>query len=326
MNDDICLSCHKVFSEKDSVVCCVECGTNYHLGDCSGTRTKRTNWKCPTCRTYAQRTVASSATDKVNTREDQSSFAKRLEVSTQTSKDEALDAKLDMITRMLTGLMPIQSKIDDLLEMKATVQNLELSVQVMSDKYDDLLAQLAEQNSDIKELKKKVRVLEETKVNMDDLMDIKSQLNDLDQYGRRNTIEIHGIPLENKEDLELKLEEIAVVLGIPSPIGSVEAVHRLPTKPDKIPPVIVKFANRKTRDTWMAKKKEMSNLQFQNRRIFFNENLTAINRQLYYQLRMKAKEAGYLHVWSKYGALYARKRDGDKPVRVFSVLDLEKIK
>lgn len=65
---------------------------------------------------------------------------------------------------------------------------------------------------------------------------------------------------------------------------------------------------------------------FENRKIYFNENLTAMDKELHYQVRMKAKEKKYQYVWSKCGVSYVRKTTGDKAIRIVSFSDLDNIR
>lgn len=74
------------------------------------------------------------------------------------------------------------------------------------------------------------------------------QLAHLSDYGRRNTVEKHGVPYSEAENLLSILEKISEFLEVPFSKNHLDAFHRIPNRPDK--PIIVKFANRWALDAW----------------------------------------------------------------------------
>lgn len=60
-------------------------------------------------------------------------------------------------------------------------------------------------------------------------------------------------------------------------------------------------------------------------KVYFNENLTRANRELFWMARSKAKEVKFKYVWVKGGKLFAKKEQGSALVRVNKVNDLENI-
>lgn len=59
---------------------------------------------------------------------------------------------------------------------------------------------IAEQESEIQDVKRRVTALE-SENNHDELNKLRTDMNELEQYNRRNNIEIHGVEQTVKEDL-----------------------------------------------------------------------------------------------------------------------------
>ncbi|KAG0445584.1 hypothetical protein HPB47_013632 [Ixodes persulcatus] len=162
---------------------------------------------------------------------------------------------------------------------------------------------MKEHDSDIKELKKKVNELEQER-KTDETAQIKTELNKLEQYGRMNNLEVHGLAETPNENLLDKLNTIADKIQAPRLTkDNVEAVHRVPNKAKKVPMVIVRFVNRNDRNMWLQIKQKLRR-EASADNVYLQENMTASNRKLFYDVRMKAKYLGYKFVWHKEGISY----------------------
>lgn len=313
--EDLCLHCKTSIRKEDSVLECNECHSKYHLGPCSGVteialRGKRPGfkelWKCQTCKGARLRLQS--------TPEGGQPSHEKLDVQQQ----------LTQIMSMLSVLAPLKQQVDELVTMKQTVMDIEKSVQSMSDSYDELLKKVKDHDSEIKDLKKRVSELENEKKN-DETNQLKKEINKLEQYGRRNNLEVHGLAESLNENLLEKLNKIADQIEVPRlTTDNVEAVHRIPTKTKKTPMVIVRFINRNDRDAWLKNKQKLrSGAEVDN--VYLEENLTASNRKLFFDVRTKAKHLGYKFIWHKEGCSYVRKREGDPTLRIENESDLAKI-
>lgn len=311
-NADTCLSCNELLPADGLFASCCECGYNYHLGSCSGLsegafrsrgKASKKAWKCITCKTVERRGGQSTGKQKCG-------------------QDSVLAEELAAINRKLAEILPIREKVEALMEIKNTINDIESSVQTMSNKYDELLNEMKGQKKDIVHLTKRVEKLE-LRTTDDEVRKLKQELNELDQYSRRQNMEIHGIPPVDGENLLNTLNTLASQLEL-SPLNeaSVDAVHRLPSRPNKIPPIIVRFTSRMTRDKWFAKKTE---LRTAHSSTYFMENLTAQNKRLLWLIKAKAAEMNYQFAWQKNGRMFVRKRAQDRVIRIEGEDDLVKI-
>nr|XP_054926568.1 uncharacterized protein LOC129384924 [Dermacentor andersoni] len=189
----------------------------------------------------------------------------------------------------------------------------------MSDTYDKLLEVSNRHDKEIELLRKRVDDIE---ANQDgqQIRKLRQELNDLSQYSRRQNMEIHGMPVTDGEDLLSKVNSLAVKLDLPTLVANdIEGLHRLPSQPDKVPVVLIRFANRSTKTDWISKRKECED------DIRFFDNLTASSRNLLWLAKMKAKEMKYAFVWSKEGKIYARKQPGARAIRIACEEDIDKM-
>lgn len=217
----------------------------------------------------------------------------------------------------------ISEKLEILTSLKGTVEGIEQSVQMMSEQYDEIMKQLACQNADIKNLKARVERIEEAKYE-DEISQLKDEMNELEWRSRRLNLEFHGIPQTNNENLLQQLNQVAAKISVPELTESdIVSAHRLPSKPGKIPGIIVRFGKQQTRDQWLEKKKELKRDQ---ETIFIQENMTRHNRALLHAARDWASTRRYQYVWHKDGKILIREKEGGRAIVVKNINDLPRIR
>lgn len=295
-----CLFCHEVFPKDESFLTCVDCEFSYHFGECSETNTTKAknaaakkSWTCPTCRI-------------AKTRGGQEQEKSKQSKETKDHEDGNL-------------LAQINKKLAALMEMKSTVENIEKKVQSVSDQYDGLLAEMRSQRQEITYLKERIEKVENA--DNKETTQLKRKINDLEQYSRQQNLEIHGLPWTVNENLLEKLNDLALELDLP-PLSEqeLEGLHRLPTKPEKTPVVLLRFFSRATRDRWLQKKGQLRGNKPQ-----IYENLTAQNKRLLWLVKAEAKANNYQYTWQKNGKIFVRKKTGDCAIRINSEDELAKI-
>ena len=137
------------------------------------------------------------------------------------------------------------------------------------------------------------------------LRETQNSLDDLEQYGRRNCLILHGCPdqpvggkypvfesyVTNKLNSELDLE-----YQIRS--NDIDICHVLPSRKGRPPPIIIKFVRRSVRNLVFYNKKKLKKSQ---EKLSITESLT--KRRLL--LVMEAKKAfGFNNVWTNNGIVY----------------------
>lgn len=336
MTDDesvFCLACHKDVADGTSSLQCGECNNVYHYGKCSGvTKTKMKAmsadyyqaWKCATCHASEGRQSrdgkdGSTTLTATQTDADTLNLLVRQGAETLERITQMLDRIVSVETQLSTQNTK-QEKVKEILEQQnKTIGGVEAAVKFLSEKFDEVSKTLAVQEKTIAELSSQVCNLEgQMKIKDKEIKQIRTALNESELYSRRKNVEVHGVPVTDKENLMGILEEIAEKLEVPTPtVDSVEAVHRLKCKEGKIPAILVRFRDRKVSDTWTAKRNKL-----RNEGIFVNENLTHYIRQLMWATKTKAHEISYKFAWTRYGKVFVKEKEGKPAIRIKSEEDL----
>ena len=123
------------------------------------------------------------------------------------------------------------------------------------------------------------------------IVSLESNHNMLEQYGRRNNIEITGIPdtVEDNE-LENKVIEISYAIGVEAKPAGFENCHRVGKSKNNSKKVIARFVNRNVVKNALDERKQLktndkTSIELQNAMIFLNENLTLENNKIAYHCR-----------------------------------------
>lgn len=112
----------------------------------------------------------------------------------ESASTEALSQQLAEINKCLAHLT---TKVDDLAELKQTVTSIEQSIQHMSDTHDRLLEISTRHDKEIESLRNRVEAVEQN-FDKKEIRKLNIELNDFQQYSRRQNLEIHGMPFIEK--------------------------------------------------------------------------------------------------------------------------------
>ncbi|XP_046687281.1 uncharacterized protein LOC124372915 [Homalodisca vitripennis] len=203
----------------------------------------------------------------------------------------------------------ILAKVNSLVDMRAKVDSIEESMKFIADKYDSLLAEVMGLRKENGELRARVEVLvKKEKSSKEVISNLSSDLADLDQYGRRLNLEIHGLKVvgdPREENLSNVLEKLSNDIGIDYKPEDIHQAHRLqqPRRDGKPPTIIVQYYSKTSRDLWLknGRRAKISD-------VYFNENLCPQYRQLLREAKLRAKTHNFRFVWFSGGRILAKKR------------------
>ncbi|KAH7985766.1 hypothetical protein HPB51_005948 [Rhipicephalus microplus] len=226
-----------------------------------------------------------------------------------------------MDSELTICLADITRRLDALAGLPAQVGEIKVSIQLLSQKYDDILNCQAKQEKDISSLNRRVGKLE-ADCTSSDIQQLKATVNDLEFRSRRLNIEVHGIRVTPDENLLCKLNDVAKIANLPELTGNdIAAIHRLPAKPNKTPGIIVRFAQQSIRDKWLGRRKALRDAS----NVSITENMTQQNRELLRNAKDWAQNNGYRFSWHCNGKILVRKREGDSAVVIRRLGDLDKL-
>lgn len=158
---------------------------------------------------------------------------------------------------------------------------------------------------------KSLRTEIETKVEKNEKL-IQQNVNELEQYERRNNIRISGI--RDSEDERTCFQTMEVVClelnkhmaGLHISPNDIDIAHRLGKyKHDKNRNIIVRFVSRAMKIRVFKHRKELKNVD-----IYVNEDLTKLNQDVLTSVRVKQKDV-IEQAWSFEGKIYAKSKVGE---------------
>ena len=224
--------------------------------------------------------------------------------------------------------------------LKKEVAELQKAHEFISEKYDDLTndykAALSNNKHNVQELKKlnKRTADLQNKSNEEEL-----KLDELEQYDRRQNLELVGVPHEENEDVTQIVLDLAGTIGVDLEEGDISIAHRLPQKRRSAnpragqrksnPAIIVRFISRYKRNEMYEnrfKAKEIDNFPVQDMTyLYINKNLTQRRKRLFWKTKQKAIELDYSYIWSNNGQIYVRKDQDNDRIAIKTESDLDNL-
>ena len=202
---------------------------------------------------------------------------------------------------------------------------IEQSIQFLSDKYDTVLGilqatkkQIAGLEVNVKEQADQISKLQEADYGKDCTIDA------MQQYLRRDCIEITGIPvlpLDNPKQLVL---ELGSLIGVSISEDQISTAHRLPDTKKVKNRIIAKFVQRDKREEFYKKKKnligkkssllpsvqaEMGKSVFSDNKIHINESLTAYRKRLFGRINSFKQQYNHKFLWTANGKILLRETE-----------------
>ena len=250
---------------------------------------------------------------------------------TVESFSKILDEKLE------EKLKPISRRMDDLVE----------SISFMSDKFESIVKRV----SDVEV--KCGMVEEENKCLRTEVMRLSKivhqhvgEINELQQYFRRDCVEITGLPNEKDEDTDELIIKVGTLMGLNLRKTDISISHRLPQNAQKynthlrpregaqinkaiqFPKVIVKFTRRETKEKFYQGRKQLIEKstkdiglgRLSENRIFIAESLSPRNRELFTSSLKLKKDKDFKFIWTHSGRIYLRKNK-DSPAHLITNQD-----
>lgn len=313
---EICGSCNEKLPKTGEFATCSGCSNGLHFDTCSVKKAtwvnmgvpKQSVWICTNCR----RNKKGSVTQYVDSGD---------ESNQTTSQEEQSEVSSLEVQRA------ILSKVNSLMDMKVKLDSIETSMKFLAEKYDALLTEVSNLREENKQLKSQLDAIQTQEASSkNNIEKLSNEVAELDQYGRRLNLEIHGIEIigdPKKEDMLQVMEKLADDIKVHFNPSDVHQVHRLQSRRDGKPPtVIVQFYSKDKRDIWLNKGKNA-----RLNKIFFNENLSPHYRLLLKEAKLRAKTYNYSFVWFRGGRVLVRRNENDRQVIVIkNACDLNKIK
>lgn len=306
-----CGVCNKQCVKNGSeVMCDGSCNNVFHpdcvKGDLEGRKTRSGNYKCKKCRSQAP--------------------------VTSVSTSESLNLK-EFISKSLADfkneiLKEVQSLRSDMNEHNASVEFLSAQVDTANSLMKEIKEELVTIRKENNELREKCVSMSE------ELFEVRERLRNLEQYTRKNNIEISGIPVTQNENVIEIVKDIGSALSMDVEESQITAAHRIPSfKKDRPAALIVQFQKKDLKDKFVNKYKEAKSLtadqvntKYPKNRVYINDHLCPENKMFLGKLKSKCNELGYSYAWCRDGKFYVRKAQGENCIKILTLNDINKLK
>ena len=141
-------------------------------------------------------------------------------------------------------------------------------------------------------------------------------------------LEVSGIPRCDEENVEDLLINLFTQIGIQVHSEDIEAAHRVSAR--ETANVIVMFKSRKLRNLTYQKRSLLRNISSKDigiasrppNKIYINESLTRLNKDLFYKALMFKKENGFKFLWTRNGTIHLKKDESARSVIIKHERDL----
>ena len=182
----------------------------------------------------------------------------------------------------------------------------------------------------VKKLRSRVREAEDNLDNqLDYIFGLEKQLNRLDQYGRRENVEVIGIPANIPDDkLEDETLKILHVIGLKHlQKYDIVGCHRIgPKNKYGSRNTIIRFLHRKDAINCLKLRKNLylcKSLGYG--KLLITENLCPAFKSIFENLTHLRSEGKIEKVWSFNGTVNYIKRDDEHPIKVYHIDELENL-
>lgn len=222
-------------------------------------------------------------------------------------------------------------------KLSSDVAELRKDIAKNNGEVEKLKEELISQNKYVASLELELaRVKKTSKQQRCDIEDLQGNLDELEQYSRKNSLEFHGIP----EDVGIPTDEVvckvAQAVGVEMDPEKIEISHRLYRKKG-IKPVIAKFANYKDKAKCYKARIRLKDVNLStifpsysgtslaDQRVFINENLTGYRSEMMKIAIEKRRDEKILSTWSLDGKIFIKTSPSGRPRQMFSIDDVKEL-
>lgn len=221
------------------------------------------------------------------------------------------------------------SKLNDAIKLlNARCQSIEDSQSLINEKFEEQKNLFHETKRQTTEIQSDVNLFHEDFARLENrTSDSEYFIDDMQQYLRRDCVEITGIPESQNENLTTITCELAASIGVTVKEEDISTINRLPDTKKVKNRIIAKFTRRSKRDEIYKSRKKLAGKTTQSipscksaptgSKIFINESLTSYRKRLYGRILQYKKTHNYKFILTQNGKIYL-KYDETSPANTFT--------
>ena len=158
----------------------------------------------------------------------------------------------------------------------------------------------------------------------------------MEQYTRKNSLGIHGVPKSAYSTTEEVVLKLAKALEVSITPQDIEISHKLKRKGNK--PIIVKFANHKIKSNIYKSRAKLKKIQVSNLfpsttaatravgdRIYLRENFTSYRKKIINRANEMRRDSVLLSVLTLDGKIYVKTSPEGRLIKINDLEDLENV-
>ena len=227
--------------------------------------------------------------------------------------------------------------------MSTEFSELRTSVQLFSDKYDDLLKQIKQSNEKLRQQRTDLgKTNSEVNNIKKDLTSMKErianacyEIEELGQYFRRDCLEISGIKATSDCSPESIVQSVGKAIDVPVNEQDISIAHPIPPVLQCCcsPKIIVKFTRRSVRNTFYSNRRKLANKKARDlpdldlesdANIFISESLTPYKKKIFGNVNREKKRLKWKFIWTFNGRIFIRNNDHSPVVTFDTEEDLKR--
>lgn len=339
-----CVACGK-FISSTGVASCSICPSLYHKGCVSLPESSPVGkgWVCPECKTRTRKgdntpvrsIMQDASAPGPAARPAAAAPTQRTAPAAAVPPAPAFDLQ-DVHKEMADWMSEIREFRHEMLEFRASVAGLSARMDSIELRLEMVEQGRQECSPEVADLQCKVVLLQR-------------ELNERDQDALLSDLEIGHLPEQRGENVVHTVSVLATKLGVVLDERDIVFAERLGIaqgasaagEAPRARRVVVRLARRHLRDELLQAARVRRNLSATDAgrdpsaiagattpprtRIFLNERLTRVNRQLFHRVRDECHRLQWKYSWTKRGRVYARQADGKQAYPIRSEEDVKRV-
>lgn len=285
--------------------------------------------------------------------EEETNISKRANMAdTEGMQDEERTTEEEETTATEISLEERMEELKEVLvDIQINISNIFKENKSIRSELAELTSTVREQNHEIANLKASLKKITKQcgnaehelaaarkRVNeqQDEIYELYELQDNLEQYTRKNSLEIHGVPESAYSTTEEVVLKLAQALEVPITPKDIEISHKLKRKGNK--PIIVKFANHKVKSSIYKSRTKLKHIKVSNLfpnataatraagdHISLHENLTSYRKKIVNRANEMRRDGLLLSVWTLDGKVYVKTSPEGRPMKINDLEDLEHI-
>ena len=139
-------------------------------------------------------------------------------------------------------------------DLNKRFDEIEKSQNFISKKYDTVLSTIKKLKEHNEGVRSQIQEIEEDVKKLgDDGYNVEVKMDEIEQYARRDCLEITGIPVVPNDNPALLVKEMTEIMGVNLDVNDISIAHRLPPTKKVKDRLIVKLTRREKRDEIYSK-------------------------------------------------------------------------